>query len=65
MDTNIFQPLSATDLAYAKFATFLMFCHDLDANILNANGIIAVYKVAGFLMQKILMPFRCRIDAGL
>ena len=36
-----------------ELATFLMFCHGLDANILNANGIIAVYKIASLLMQKI------------
>ena len=32
--------------AKAELATFFLLCHRFDANVLNANGIIAVCKVA-------------------
>lgn len=37
----------------AELAAFLVLCHSFDTNILYANGIIAVYKIASLLMQKI------------
>ena len=40
-------------LAKAEFAAFLVFRHRLDANILNTNGIIAIYEVAGLLVQEV------------
>ncbi len=44
--------------AKAELATLIMFCHGLDANILNANGIIAVCKIASLLVQKITALIR-------
>ena len=51
MFVNIFQPLSGwTDLpAELPFPL----CHRFDADILNANDIIAVCEVASLLMQEI------------
>ena len=40
--------------AKAELATLFPLCHRFDANILNANGIIAICKVASLLMQEIL-----------
>ena len=39
--------------AKAELATLFPLGHRFDANILNANGIIAVCKVASLLMQEI------------
>ena len=39
--------------AKAELTTFFTLCHRFDADILNANGIIAVCKVAGLLVQEI------------
>lgn len=39
--------------AKAELATLFSLCHRLDADILNANDIIAVCEVASLLMQEI------------
>ena len=39
--------------AKAELATLFPLCHRFDADILNTNGIIAVCKVAGLLVQEI------------
>ena len=39
--------------AKAEFATLFPLCHRFDANVLNANDIIAVCKVACLLVQEI------------
>ena len=40
--------------AKTELATLFPLCHRFDANILNANDIIAICKVASLLMQEIL-----------